>query len=133
MKTKKSSKSPTQRTLAQLRKQGYLTAITEHWNQWAKIRQDLFGFIDLLYLTGKSIVAVQCTSGSNHAARRTKILGSEAAMAWIDSGGLIEVHSWELQGAAGTVKKWTCRKEEIVKADFSASCDPIPERNHTDA
>ena len=42
--------SPTQRTLKRLRDSGDypLVTIVERWNAFAKIRQDLFGIIDLL-------------------------------------------------------------------------------------
>ncbi|WP_428851320.1 hypothetical protein [Imbroritus primus] len=42
--------SPTQRTLALLRKEGYTAEVTEHWNAFAGIRQDLFNVIDVLAL-----------------------------------------------------------------------------------
>jgi len=67
--------TPTQRSLAMLREAGYLYAIVEHWNYFAKIRQDYFGFGDILAVdaTTNTTVIVQTTSGSNFAARRTKI------------------------------------------------------------
>lgn len=63
-KRKKPSKtSPTRRTLEYLRKQGCeLVAITEHWNPFAGIRQDLFGVIDVLAIKDTEIIAVQTTS-----------------------------------------------------------------------
>ena len=42
--------SPTQLSLKKLREEGYTVAVVEHWNSFARIRQDLFGFIDLLAL-----------------------------------------------------------------------------------
>ena len=46
---------PTQRTLARLRQEGALeVAIVEHWNPHARIRQDLFGFIDILAIACKA-------------------------------------------------------------------------------
>lgn len=62
-KRKKSSMSPTKRTLKYLRKQGcQLVAVTEHWNPWANIRQDLFGIIDVLAIKDDTVIAVQTTS-----------------------------------------------------------------------
>jgi hypothetical protein len=119
MKPKTRAKSPTARALADLRKDGRIAAIVERWNQWAKVRQDLFGFADILYLTEGSIVALQVTSATNHAARRTKILVEPNALAWLKAGGLIELWSFAKQGPRGKVKKWVCRKEEIVEADFT--------------
>ena len=116
---RKSSKSPTQRALAELKKLGYLTAIVERWNPYAKIRQDLWGWCDILYLTDSSIVGLQITSGANHAARREKILAEPRALAWIKAGGIVEVWSVAKQGARGEAKAWVIRKEEIVEADFT--------------
>ena len=48
-----------------LRDQGYKVWITEHWNPWARIRQDLFGCIDLLAIGNGETLAVQTTSRSN--------------------------------------------------------------------
>lgn len=86
--------SPTQRALAHCKAQGWAAAIVERWNQYAKIRQDLFGFADLVVLRPQAIVAVQVTSGSNHAARRTKILAEPRAKMWHDCGGVVEVWSY---------------------------------------
>jgi hypothetical protein len=127
--------SPTARALAQLRKEGHVAAVTEKWNQFAKIRQDLFGFIDLIYLTGVqrfkinwkpasdfgNIVAVQVTTGDNHAKRRTKLLAEPRALIWLQSGGLIEVWSYTKAGAKDKRKLWTLRREEIVADDFKVS------------
>lgn len=86
--------SPTERTLAYLRKQGYRVAVVERWNPHAKIRQDLFGIIDVLAI-GKGItLAVQCTSADNVSARVHKIAEHESTP-WIrEAGWLIEVQGW---------------------------------------
>jgi hypothetical protein len=88
--------SPTQRALKELRKRGWKVYITEKFNAFARIRQDAFGFGDLLGIDieSKKIVLVQVTSGANHAARITKIKGIQEAYDWIDSGGLILVMSF---------------------------------------
>lgn len=111
--------SPTQRTLAELRKLGGVCGIVEKWNMHVKRRQDLFGFIDILALVGSNIIGVQATTGSNHAARKTKILAEPRALAFLRAGGLIELWSWDKKGARGQVKRWVCRKEEIVLEDFA--------------
>lgn len=69
--------SPTQRTLKYLRKNGcQLVAVTEHWNSYANIRQDLFGIIDVLAIRGEEVIAVQTTS-TNVSARVAKIAEAE--------------------------------------------------------
>lgn len=112
-----SKTSPTQRSLALLRRQGYRVAITEHWNSFVKRRQDLLGFIDLIAVA-PSMLAIQTTSGTNVAARVAKILDSEPARDWIDAGHRIIVHGWAKRGPRGSVKKWECREVEITKEMF---------------
>lgn len=98
--------SPTQRTLAELKKRGYRAAITEKWNAFARIRQDLFGIVDVLAIGHGHTLAVQCTSGSNVAARVKKIADSEATPDMRTAGWKIAVWGWR-KNAAG---KWTLRE-----------------------
>jgi hypothetical protein len=91
--------SPTQRSLAHLRDQGYLVAIVEHWNPHARIRQDLFGWIDLLALRDTETLAVQ-TTASAVADRVKKITDSASLSAVRKAGWRILVHGWR-KNAAG--------------------------------
>ena len=86
--------SPTQRSLAHLRGLGYTVAVTEHWNAFARIRQDLFGIVDLIALKGEETLAVQTTSGTNVAARVAKIASSAHIDAIRRAGWRIVVHGW---------------------------------------
>lgn len=100
--------SPTQRSLKHLRDLGYpLVQVVERWNQYAKVRQDLFGIIDVLAV-GIDIVAVQTTSGSNVSARVTKMQESAALPVLKKAGIRVIVHGW--RKAAN--KRWVLR--EIV-------------------
>ncbi len=101
--------TPTQRTLAKLRADGWTTAIVEHWNAHARIRQDLFGFIDILALREGETLAVQATSGSNVSARVAKIAASETAPIVRKAGWRIEVWGWR-KNAAG---KYVLRVEDV--------------------
>jgi hypothetical protein len=113
--------SPTQRTKKFLVDAGFKVAITERWNQWAKVRQDLFGFIDLvaIHRDTSGVLGVQTTSGTNHAARRTKILESAEAHLWVECGNRIWLVSWAIRGAAGKRKKYEPRIESITVGMFS--------------
>lgn len=129
--------SPTQLTLAELKKRGWPAAITEHWNQYAHIRQDLFGVFDLLAirpntvteyrsrltLTGPmfepigdipAILGIQVTSASNRAARRDKLQAWLHLKAWRAAGGEVELWTWGKQGARGKRKLWTLTVEKIT-------------------
>jgi hypothetical protein len=87
--------SPTQRSLAKLRGEGYRAAVVEHWNPFAKIRQDLFGIIDIVALKANTTLGVQTTSYSNMSARIKKILASEAYNDIKAAGWKILCHGWK--------------------------------------
>ena len=104
--------SPAQRSLKILRSRGLTCAIVERWNPYAKIRQDLLGFGDILAIGVElGIALVQTTSGSNHDARKDKIRAEPRAQNWKDAGGVIVLHSWAKRGARGKRKTWTLREE----------------------
>lgn len=107
--------TPTQRTLKYYRDAGFTCAVTEKWNPYAKIRQDLFGFIDLVALIPGRIVGIQTTSGSNHAARREKIRGLPEARKWLETGAEIHIASWAKKKPRGQKRAlWALRIEEIT-------------------
>jgi len=87
------SLSPTQRSLAYLREQGYLVAIVEHWNPHARIRQDLWGWCDLLAIRKNEVLAVQVTA-SGVAARIKKIQESDTIGRVREAGIRVEIHGW---------------------------------------
>lgn len=110
--------SPTQRSLKKLRDDGYTAAVTERFNPYAKVRVDLFGFIDILAFKDEMTVAVQTTSGDggNVSARVQKIMALPAAKAWAASiFRQIVVHGWAKRGPRGKRKVWECRE---VIVDF---------------
>lgn len=113
--------SPTQRSLQYCRKQGWVAGVTERWNSYVKIRQDLFGFIDIIMLDG-GILAIQATTISNMAARRKKILAEHRARSWLDAGGGIEVWGWAKRGKVGKRKLWTLKRMPVVLEDLEAEC-----------
>jgi hypothetical protein len=86
--------SPTQRSLKYLREQGYTVAVTEKWNPHARIRLDLFGFVDLLAIKEGQTLAIQTTSASNFADRRAKILEHDNLSKVLSAGWSVHVHGW---------------------------------------
>lgn len=112
-------KTPTARALEDIRKQGFTAEVVERRLPKCFITKDFFGFADIIYCTGLSIVALQVTGGTNHATRRAKIIAEPRARVWLNAGGLIELWTYNKQGARGEEKKWVCRKEEIVVGDFA--------------
>lgn len=100
--------SPTQRSKKYLEKLNYRVGITEHWNPHAFIRQDLFGFIDMIGVKENSVVAVQTTSASNMSAREKKILTHENYPAVKSSGMQLFLHGW-----VKVRNRWTVKIKEL--------------------
>lgn len=100
--------SPTARTLAELRSLGYTSAVVERWNPWAKIRQDLYGFIDILAVKADEpgVLAVQTTSTDHAANRMAKAKASPNLAVWLASKNRFEVWGWSKKGARGERKVW---------------------------
>ena len=101
--------SPTQLSLAQLRADGWFCWITEHWNSYARIRQDLWGFVDIIALKPNQILGVQTTTASNMSARVKKIADHENVGAVRDAGWTIHVHGWHQDEK----KKWHCKVKDV--------------------
>lgn len=123
--------SPTQRSIAWLKAQGWQVARTEHWNSFAKIRQDVWGFADALgchaqkiygqpiggepvFMQDENDIALfQFTTTPNMSAREAKIRASKEAAYWLRCGGKIYVYGWAKRGARGKRKVWTLTEREI--------------------
>ena len=103
-----SSKSPTQRSLEYLREQGYHCEIVEKWNPWRRIRQDLWGWCDILAIRRDEVLAVQVTS-SGVAARIRKIQESDTVLRVREAGIRVEVHGWTKRANG----KYALRVEDI--------------------
>ena len=126
-----SKTSPTQRTLAECRKRGWIAQVVEHTVPRVFIKRDLFGVIDVVAVVPQGmcrpdalglcayccevvdlyckpcgarkggILGIQATSGSNHASRVTKVLEEPRAIAWVKAGGLLQVWSWSKRREPG--------------------------------
>lgn len=122
--------SPTQRTLALLRKQGWTAAVVEKWNPHAKVRIDMFGCIDIVAIRSQSplvpysldlmlgesegIIGIQACAGASHAARAKKAWDQPGLHKWLAAGGKFAVMSWAKRGARGKRKVWTPRVEWLA-------------------
>lgn len=108
--------SPTQRSLKHLREQGYTAQVVERWNAWAKVRVDLFSWIDIVAIrhdrTG--VLGVQCTSDSNVAARLAKARVTNELGTWLAAGNRLVIHGWGKKGARGARKTWTLREVQVT-------------------
>lgn len=117
--------TPTQRTLTECRRRDWLAGTVERYQysfayrgvvEAAKgrgresvhravhqlkrhgegVRQDLFGFLDVLAMTGDSMLGIQATTHANLAARFTKMIADkrEAVRICLSSGLRVEVWGW---------------------------------------
>jgi len=112
--------SPTARTLAWLRSQGYAVAVVEHWNAFARRRIDAFGYLDLIavHRAHRGVLGVQATSGANVAHRVAKIASIPEARTWLAAGNRIWVVGWRKIGPRGKRKKWEPLVRAIVEEDL---------------
>ena len=92
--------SPTSRTLEVLREQGYTVAVVEKWNPHARIRQDLFGFIDILAIKRGETLAVQATA-AGVSARLKKITESELLPKVREAGWTRQIWGWTKSAKTG--------------------------------
>ena len=82
--------SPTARSLELLRELGYTAKVVEHWNQYAKIRQDLFG-VDILALKpGEPVLVVP-----GHDRQQPRSPAHEADEQASTHCGRAQGHSWK--------------------------------------
>lgn len=101
--------SPTQRSLKLMRDRGYLCAVTERWNPHAHIRQDLWGFCDILCVAADSRIAVQTTTLAHMNDRIAKIKAHPNFPVVYGSGIEVVVHGWRKLKSG-----WTCKEAMVT-------------------
>jgi hypothetical protein len=95
----------------------------EHWNSYAGIRQDLWGWIDVLAIRGDQTLAVQSTTGLQWPAHVKKICDSEISEAvfdWLQGKSRRAVLvAWRklLVKRGGKAMRWTPRVGDILIND----------------
>lgn len=112
--------SPTQRSLKLLRDLGWHAQVVELWNAHAFIRQDLYGWIDIIACHPTfGILGVQTTTGSHLAERLEKARGNAALVAWVTAGGKLAAHGWrKLKG------RWQVDTRPVAISDLVAEVEP---------
>lgn len=97
-KKRKKKITPMQRTLSLLRDRGWTCAKTETWNPFAGIRQDLFGFLDVLclgdYDDKPSIIGVQVGTGDDRMKHLRKMEDEPRFHQFKRCGGIMLLISW---------------------------------------
>ena len=105
------SLTPTQLTLRHLREveKWPLVEVVERFNPHARIRQDLFGFVDVLAVGPRGVLAVQTTSAANVSSRIRKIAEHDNVSHVREAGIAIRVHGWRKR-----VGRWELHRDEDV-------------------
>lgn len=97
-----------------------MAAVVERWNPHARVRQDLFGFADVIAVVDGAVLLVQATTGKNVSARLAKLRAEPCrsrVRRWLLAGGRVQIHGWAKRGPRGKRKLWTCSVREIVLED----------------
>jgi hypothetical protein len=102
--------TPTQLTLRHLREEGWtLVEVVEHWNPHARLRQDLFGMIDVIAVRPNETMGIQTTSYSNVPARVRKIAEHPNTPHIREAGWTLRVHGWRK-----VKNRWTLARDVDV-------------------
>ena len=91
---KKKGISPLQRSKKYLEALGFTVAIVERWNPWAKVRQDLFGILDLLAISHLGTLGVQVTTMGHKQEHIDKMMAHPNTQRLETAGWEIHLHSW---------------------------------------
>lgn len=109
----------TRKSMELMRAEGYTVAITEHWQARPHavsgppgVRQDLFGFCDLLGIKAGATLAVQATSYGSLSAHYTKMCGVPEVVTAIRAGWIVELHGWHQDRPRG---KWYLKRRQRVE------------------
>jgi hypothetical protein len=117
--------SPTSRSLAYLRRSGYITAVVERWVERLKIRMDVWHFADLLACHGerREIVLIQTTTLNNLSARIAKTRKQPESALWLAAGGRVHLHGWSKRDG-----RWTVKVVELLAGDVAPVVIAAPPR-----
>jgi hypothetical protein len=122
--------SPTARALRECKRRGWVAQTVEQTIPRTFIKRDFLGVIDIIAIvpseapTGVfgvelvepgTIIGIQVTSGSNHAARIAKAKAEPRLTAWLNAGARFVVWSWAKQGGRGKRKQWRLREEAVTQ------------------
>lgn len=123
---------PLQRSINELKKQGYQVGITERFNSFVKIRQDFCGFADAIafHPDQNETLAIQACAdnGGSVSAHLNKLLGLPAVKKWVSQPSRrLEIWGFGKRGERGKRKLWTLRKVEITKKMFDDLPAPVIE------
>jgi hypothetical protein len=105
------------RTLARLRRLGFIADVVERRLPGCFVTRDLFGFADILAVHPgeRTIMLVQTTTQSNFAKRLRHVREQPAVPMLLDAGVRVEVWAWAKRGG-----HWHVRRVAVQPGDLSA-------------
>lgn len=118
------AESPTQKTLKECRRLGWIPTVVERHVVHARKKFDAFGFGDVLVIDDEAgsllIQATSDQSGGHGPARVRKILAEPRAKAWLERGNRIQVWAWrKLKKKPGHGNRiWFPKISEVTLEDF---------------
>jgi hypothetical protein len=102
------------RTVENFRKRGFLAQTVEQWIDYAGVRRDLFGFIDIITAKpGEGIIGVQATTYNQRGDHCKAMLANSSLIPWLESGARCQLYSWRLV-AEGKRLVWRPRVQEAL-------------------
>ena len=106
--------SPTARTLAYLRRQGFVAAPVERWLPQVQKKRDLFGLADVFafHPRDRVFLLVQATTIPHIDDRLARCKARSELAAWLKAGGVFEVHGWALREG-----RWTLKRVQVCPGD----------------
>lgn len=130
---RKKSVSAASRTLKVLKKDGWICALAEKWNPFVGIRQDLFGFMDILALKpGHRIRAINATTASEIGRHIEKYRENAALRYWLKSIGQPHFELWAWRRLKSTEEGKRVEWRPRVFAFEATPAFSATERNGTD-
>jgi len=118
--------TPFSRSKEVLEGEGYHFARVEHWNSFARKRQDLGGFADALCWKPEEtgVLAINATTNENLSHHKDKYQGNQKLIDWIKARNRFEIWCWAKMGPRGKRKLWTLKRvpvtaEELVRGEPS--------------
>lgn len=103
--------TPKQLTMDKWRKLGFLVADTEKFNHFAKVRVDLFGFLDVVAVHQNETIGIQVTTMPHMNERIAKIRSHPNFPLWHRPPyRRTLVEGWAKRGPRGRRKTWESRQ-----------------------
>ena len=116
------SLSPTQRTLRELRARGLECAVVERWLAGPKLRQDMFGIIDIIALGPSGVIGVQsCGDSFSQHWNKLTVEKYQETFNWLSTpGNSLVIYAWRKVKVkrGGLAERWMPRVVEVTMADL---------------